>query len=222
MGIKATEVVNVTVNTVNSVNGATSHEVGFLPHPTKEGAFAPLIEGIVLVKAPSLKDNVLVGSLVPYFTTCDERTALKAIRALRTGRWAPVAGLLTKGNVFRKDFEALAAKASDGLKAAREGRVEALDEAKKVAKAAKAAVKAEAKVEKAPKAKKAKAKTVEAAAPTGDANLMRYLAEQASVISHMTAVFPMSALTVSMAYGVPLAIVEELAAQIAAAAEAAA
>jgi hypothetical protein len=194
--------------------------VGFISHPTMPGAFAPVVNGHPLVKAPSLKGNVLQGSLVPYFTTADERTALKAVRALGTGRWAAVEGLLTKGGAFRKGFEATAAAASDSLKIARESRKAAMDERK----AEKAAVKAAA--PKAPKKAKAKAKAAKAAKTVetaiGDAGLMRFMSERESVIAHLTGAYPMAATTVAMAYGIPVGIVESLAAQIAAKAAAAA
>ena len=209
---------NLTTVTVSHKDIAT--EVGFLPHPSEPNRFVPVLDGLVLVKAPSLRGHALVGSLLPAFTTADERTALKAVRKLNSGAWAPVS-LLTKGGAFRKGFEKLAADASGALKVAREARKAELEAAKAERKAEKAAVKAAA--PKAPKKAKAKAKAAKAAKTVtvetvGNPGLLRFCQERDAVVAHLTGAYPMAAATVAMAYGIDVAIVESLAAQIAAAA----
>jgi hypothetical protein len=151
------------------------------------GRFAWTLDGQLVVKVPSLDGRPLVGGAIPYTTTSDDRAIEVVVARLATGRWAPVAGLLTPKGVVRKDVEARWAAGSADLVAARTARradLEAASDASKAAeKAAKSAAKAAKAADPAPKVGKGKTeKTVVAApatvaAPTGaerlDANLAR-------------------------------------------------
>jgi hypothetical protein len=198
---------------------STATTIGFLPHPSEPNRFVPVLDGKVVVKAPSLRGHALVGSLLPAFTQANERTAIKALRKLNSGAWAPVEGLLTKTGNFRKGFEALASAASEGLKVAREGRKVELEAARaernavtEAAKAEKAAAKLVAAAAapvapKAPRARKGGSKKVAAPAVAGDAGIMRLLNEIEAVRAHLTSTPPMPVEIIALAYGVDAATV---------------
>lgn len=154
------DVIEITI--IRIANDPTSEvTIGFLPHVSGSG-FAPMFEGNVLVKAPSLRGHALVGGLIPSFTEANERTALKASRKLNSGAWAPVAGVLTKTGKWSSKANEKAEAAQEGLLAARSTRQSELNAARternEAAKAAKAAKKA-AQPAKATKAKTGKGKT---------------------------------------------------------------
>ena len=138
--------------TIAHSDGDKTYEIGFIAHPSQEGMFVPVFQGMILVKAPANEGHTLVGGLLPYFGNPAtarkverKNPSLKAAKGLYSGKFV-LCDALTKGGKLKKGWEELVAKAHKAGGESRPARQAELAEVQAAAKAEKAeAKKAEAK-----------------------------------------------------------------------------